>query len=161
AMILALSIGAELIVHDLPRGASVLDRLSQTTATFIFGVPAHAVDLLAELEQRSDPPPLQISGFRISGASVSPAVAGRLLERGIKLQSGYGMTEGGSHHYTLPTDDTALIVGSSGRPFAGHEAKVFAQDNPDREVVSGEIGQIGGRGPSMMLGYFGDQMLTE
>src|SRR6185437_5160796 len=33
--------------------------------------------------------------------------------------------------------------------------------NPDVEAQIGEIGQIGGRGASLMLGYFDDQSATE
>ena len=45
AMIAALAVGGELVVHDLPRGDSLLDRLVETGATFLFGVPTHAIDL--------------------------------------------------------------------------------------------------------------------
>src|ERR1700737_4634972 len=46
ALITALSGGGELVVHDLPRGDSLLDRLEETGAAFLFGVPTHATDLL-------------------------------------------------------------------------------------------------------------------
>jgi len=49
ALVSALGVGGELVVHDLPRGASLLDRLRDTGATFLFGVPTHAIDLLTEL----------------------------------------------------------------------------------------------------------------
>jgi acyl-CoA synthetase len=124
-------------------------------------VPTHAIDLLAELKQRALSKVGMVKGFRISGAPVPPAVAQDLLAHGIVPQSGYGMTEAGSHHYTLPDEDPALIIGSSGKACAGHEAKIFSRDDPDKELPAGEIGQIGGRGASLMLGYFGDQTATE
>ncbi len=161
AMILALAVGGGLVVHDLPRGASLADRLRETGATFLFGVPTHAIDLLAELREHPERRPDRVRGFRVSGASVPPVVAQGLLEQGVVPQSGYGMTEAGSHHYTRPDDDPRLIVESSGRPCAGHEARIFARDDPDRELPAGEIGQIGGRGASTMLGYFDDQAVTE
>ena len=34
-------------------------------------------------------------------------------------------------------------------------------DDPDTEAAIGEVGQIGGRGASLMLGYFDDQAATE
>jgi acyl-CoA synthetase len=76
-------------------------------------------------------------------------------------QSGYGMTETCSHQYTLPTDDAKLIVETSGRACAGYEIRIFRTDDADAEVPVGEIGQIGGRGASLMLGYFDDQAATE
>jgi acyl-CoA synthetase (AMP-forming)/AMP-acid ligase II len=160
AMLLAVSNGAQLVLHDLPRGASLAERVRETGTTFAFGVPTHAIDLLAELSQTGRTLP-ELRGFRISGAAVPPAVAQGLLEAGVMPQSGYGMTEAGSHHYTLPTDDPELIVGSSGRPCSGFETRIFDRENPDRELPPGEVGQIGSRGASLMLGYFDDQHATE
>ncbi|MDR0357979.1 MAG: acyl--CoA ligase [bacterium] len=161
ALVTALAAGAELVVHDLPRGASLADRLRETGATFAFGVPTHAIDLLAELRAEGAGNLPDLLGFRISGAPVPPVVAQGLLDVGVVPQSGYGMTEAGSHHYTLPGDDRAMIVGSSGRPCRGYEVRIFAADNPDQELPPGEVGQIGGRGASLMLGYFDDQAATE
>ena len=76
-------------------------------------------------------------------------------------QSGYGMTETCSHQYTLPTDDPKLIVETSGRACPGYELRIFSTDDPDVEAPPGEVGQIGGRGASLMLGYFDDQTATE
>ncbi len=161
ALITALAVGAELVVHDVPRGASLLDRLSATGASFLLGVPTHAVDLLAELDARGIARVDAIKGFRISGAAAPRAVVAALLQRGIVAQSGYGMTEACSHHYTLPGDDVQRIVETSGRACPGYEVRIWRQDDPDREAPSGEVGQIGGRGASLMLGYFDDQEATE
>jgi acyl-CoA synthetase len=160
-MILALTQGGELVVHDLPRGSSLADRLAETGATFLFGVPTHAIDLLAEVRRRPAGSLDRLTGFRISGAPVPPVVAQELLDRGIVPQSGYGMTEAGSHHYTSPDDAPERIVGSSGRACAGYEVRIFSQEDPDTEVPAGQIGQICGRGASLMLGYFDDQLTTE
>jgi acyl-CoA synthetase len=161
AMVLALTHGGELVVHDLPRGASLADRLAETGATFVFGVPTHAIDLLAELRERGTETLGRLRGFRISGAAVPPVVAQGLLEHGIVPQSGYGMTEAGSHHYTRPDDPPEVIVGTSGRACAAYEVRIVSQEDPDVELPNGEIGQIAGRGASQMLGYFGDQFVTE
>jgi acyl-CoA synthetase len=161
AMVLALTIGGEVVVHDLPREASLADRLRETRATFAVGVPTHAIDLLAELELDPRVALDDLRGMRISGAPVPPAVARGLLDHGVVPQSGYGMTEAGSHHYTRPDDDPDLIAGTSGRPCAGHEARIFSLEDADRPLPPGETGQIGGRGASLMLGYFDDQAATE
>ncbi len=153
--------GGEFIVHDLPRGKSLVDRIIDAGTTFIIGVPTHAIDLLSEIRQRGLKQLGQVKGFRISGASVPPSVAAGLLDHGVVPQSGYGMTEAGSHHYTVPSDDAQTICETSGRACSGYEVKIFAQDDPDRELPAGEAGQIGGRGASLMLGYFDDQEATE
>jgi acyl-CoA synthetase (AMP-forming)/AMP-acid ligase II len=76
-------------------------------------------------------------------------------------QSGYGMTETCSHQYTLPNDPFERIVETCGRACVGYEIRVWRQDDPDTEAAPGEIGEIGGRGASLMLGYFDDQKATE
>ena len=161
ALVTALLVGGELVVHDLPKGAPLLDRILEVGATYLVGVPTHAIDLLDELRKRGLTGLGAVKGFRISGASAPREVVAGLLHYGVVPQSGYGMTEASSHHYTLPTDDPRLIVETSGRVCPGYEIKIWSQDNPDVEVPAGQIGQIGGRGASLMLGYYDDQAATE
>jgi acyl-CoA synthetase len=100
AFVTALAGGGELVVHDLPRGASLLDRLNETGAAFVFGVPTHAHDLSAEIRARGIGRVAGLRGFRISGAAASPSMIAELLHHGVTPQSGYGMTETCSHPYT-------------------------------------------------------------
>jgi acyl-CoA synthetase len=161
SLVMALAAGGQLVVHDLARGASLLDRLTEVGATFLVGVPTHAIDLLNELKSRGSTAPGTLKGFRISGASAPREVVAELLRYGVVPQSGYGMTEAGSHHYTLPTDGPDRIVGTSGRSCDGYEIRIWSKDNPEIELPVGEVGQIGGRGASLMLGYFDDQAANE
>jgi len=161
AMIMALGMGGQIVIHDLPRGASLIDRLIDTGATFLVGVPTHAIDLLAEVKARNLSGIGKLQGFRISGAQAPQELVAELIARGIIPQSGYGMTETCSHQYTLPNDDPKLIVESCGRSCPGYEIRIFDREDPNREVPPRQIGQIGGRGASLMLGYFDDQKSTE
>ena len=161
SLIMALAAGAELVVHDLPRGASALDRIIEVGATFIVGVPTHAMDLLGEMKARKMSSPGSVSGFRISGASAPREVIAELMQTGIVPQSGYGMTEAGSHHYTRIDDGADRVVQTSGRSCDGYEVKIFSQDDINVEMPVGESGQIGGRGASLMLGYFDDQAAND
>ena len=161
AMISAFATGAEIVLHDVARGSSLVDRLVETGATFLFGVPTHAIDILAELRQRGLKRIGRLQGFRISGASAPEEVVAGLIEHGVMPQSGYGMTEACSHHYTLPDDTPERIIRTSGRACSGYEVRIWSTEDPDQEVPVGEIGQIGGRGASLMLGYFDNQEATE
>lgn len=161
AMIMALGMGGQIVVHDLPRGASLVDRLIETGATFLVGVPTHAIDLLAEVKARNLSGIGKLQGFRISGAQAPQELVAELIARGIIPQSGYGMTETCSHQYTLPNDDPKLIVESCGRSCPGYEIRIFDREDPNRELPPRQIGQIGGRGASLMLGYFDGQRSTE
>lgn len=160
-IVMACETGCELVLPDLPRGASLLDRVIATGTTFLVGVPTHAIDLLAEIRKRGEARVGALRGFRISGAAAPQKVVADLLAHGVTPQSGYGMTEACSTHYTLPGDPPALITGSSGRCAPGYDVRVFSRDDPDRELPAGEVGQIGGRGTSLMLGYYDDQASTE
>jgi acyl-CoA synthetase len=161
ALITALAGGGELVLHDLPRGSSLLDRLDETGANFLFGVPTHAIDLLTEMRARGVESLPEVLGFRVSGAAAPPQVIRELISRGVVLQSGYGMTETCSHQYTLPDDRAERIAETCGRACDGFEVHIWRRDDPDVEAAPGEIGQIGGRGASLMLGYFGDQTATQ
>jgi acyl-CoA synthetase len=161
SLIMALAVGGELVVHDLPRGASTLDRMIEVGATFIVGVPTHAMDLLGEMKARKMTSPGAVRGFRISGASAPREVIAELIETGVLPQSGYGMTEAGSHHYTRMNDGADRVVQTSGRACDGYEVKIFSNDDVNVEMPVGEAGQIGGRGASLMLGYFDDQSAND
>jgi acyl-CoA synthetase (AMP-forming)/AMP-acid ligase II len=161
ALITALAAGGELVVHDLPRDGSTLDRLKETGAEFLFGVPTHAIDVLSEMQARGAQHLGAVRGFRISGAATPAPVIAELMQYDIVPQSGYGMTETCSHQYTLPDDRPERIADTCGRACAGYEIRIWRQDDPDTEAAPGEIGEIGGCGASLMLGYFDDQQATE
>jgi len=161
ALVTAFAGGGELVVHDLRSGGSLIARLQETAAKFLFGVPTHAIDLLTEIRARGARHVGAVRGFRISGAAAPAPVVAELMQYGIVPQSGYGMTETCSHQYTLPDDPPERIVETCGRACAGYEIRIWRQDDPDTEAAPGEIGEIGGRGASLMLGYFDDQQATE
>ena len=144
AMVLALFVGGLLVLHDLPRKASLLARLRETRTTFAFGVPTHAIDLVGEIEAAGGVALPELKGFRISGASAPPNLVSKLFGYGIVPQSGYGMTEACSHHYTMPDDAPAVVATTSGRACAGYEVAIFDVDDPTIQLRTGMVGQIGG-----------------
>ncbi|MFG1347963.1 class I adenylate-forming enzyme family protein [Xanthobacter autotrophicus DSM 431] len=153
--------GAELVVNDAPRGQSPLDRIIETEATYVMGVPTHAIDLLGEIERRGLGGIGNVRTFYLAGAAIPMEVARRFLGYGVKPQNIYGMTENGSHQYTLPDDDVETMVRTCGKACAAYEVRIFKADNHDLEAAPGEMGEIGGRGACLMLGYFGNQSATE
>jgi acyl-CoA synthetase (AMP-forming)/AMP-acid ligase II len=161
ALVMTLAVGGQLVVNDLLRGQSLVDRLNEVGATFLFGVPTHAIDVLRELRAHTGAGVPTLKGFRISGAAAPPEVIEELLQFGILPQSGYGMTETCSHQYTLPTDTPKRIAETCGHACPGYEIRIWDRSDANLELPAGEIGQIGGRGASLMLGYFDDQASTE
>ncbi|RJF91754.1 class I adenylate-forming enzyme family protein [Noviherbaspirillum saxi] len=153
--------GLELVVNDLPDGMKPIDWILETGATYVMGVPTHAMDILAEARRRGLEKLGKVKVFYMAGAAIPREIAQGFLNRGILPQNVYGMTENGSHQYTLPSDNADTIVGTCGRACAAYEVTLWNQDNPDIGVKPGEIGEIGGRGGSLMLGYFNNQSATE
>lgn len=161
AVMTALMAGAELVIHDTPRGESLVDRLSETRVEYLIGVPTHAIDIIAELKRRGLKRLGKVRAFRVSGAASPPNIMHELISLGVEPQSGYGMTENNSHQYTRPGDDPAIIAGTCGRACEGYEIRIFDPENPSRELPPGQVGLVAGRGACLMLGYFDDQRATE
>lgn len=153
--------GAELVMTNLRAGKQALDRILETGATYVMGVPTHAMDILQAMRDGNVSSLGEVSTFYMAGAAIPQEVAQRFLSLGVTPQNVYGMTENGSHNYTIPSDSADTIVSTCGRACRGYEVRLWNRDNPDVEAEIGEVGEIGGRGGLLMLGYFGNQVATE
>lgn len=153
--------GCRFVTDDPPAGKSRLDWIAETGATYVLGVPTHAMDILAEQKKLGHRNLGNVSVFYMAGAPIPPTVAMAFVEQGIKPQNVYGMTENSSHQYTHPSDAPETIVGSCGRGGQAYEVRLFDPNDSDREIGPGEVGHIGGRGAALMLGYFNNQDATE
>ncbi len=153
--------GCELVLTDRCSGIAPIDWIEQTGATYVMGVPTHAIDLLRAMDARGRPGLGRVSVFYMAGSPIPRDIATRFLRLGITPQNVYGMTESGSHQYTRPTDDAEVITGTCGVSCSGYEIRLWKQDERDVPAGPGEIGEIGGRGAVLMLGYFADQAATE
>ncbi|MFM0201736.1 class I adenylate-forming enzyme family protein [Paraburkholderia fungorum] len=153
--------GLELIMSDPSKGAAGLDWIVETEADYVMGVPTHAMDVLADLKKRGLARLGNVKTFYMAGSAIPRDVAQRFMSLGVTPQNVYGMTENGSHNYTRPSDTADTIVSTCGRPCNGYEIKLWKQDDIDVEAEPGEIGEIGGRGAVLMLGYFNNQAATE
>lgn len=153
--------GLELVIHNPAIHKSALDRVLETGATYVMGVPTHAMDILSEMRERNIGKLGNVRSFYMAGSPIPREVAQRFLDQGITPQNVYGMTENGSHQYTLPSDNGATIVSTCGRACRGYEIRIFDQENPDIELENGQVGEIGGKGGLLMLGYYDNQDATE
>jgi acyl-CoA synthetase len=153
--------GLELVVNAPPPGRTPLDWILETGATYVMGVPTHAMDILAELRRRRLERLGAVKVFYMAGSPIPRETAQAFLDRGVLPQNVYGMTENGSHQYTLPSDEPRTIVETCGRACGAYEIRIWDQENPDIEAPPGDIGEIGGRGACLTLGYFDNQQATE
>jgi acyl-CoA synthetase len=161
AFAVALTAGGEFVVHTPSDVAGTFDRVVETGVTFLLGVPTHALDLLGEVQRRGARALGAVRTFEIGGAAVPPSLVSELLSIGVITQNAFGMTENHSFQYTRPDDPVDTIALTCGRPADGMEIKLWHENDRDAEVAAGAIGEIGVRGASLMLGYFGDQAGTE
>lgn len=157
----AMVAGMELVVDDPPPGFSKLDWVIESGATYVMGVPTHAMDMLAEQKARGIDRLGAVTLFYMAGAPIPPATAEAFLAQGIKPQNIYGMSENSSHQYTHPQDDAETVCSTCGTGGKAYGIRIYEQENPDVEVPAGTIGQIGGMGGCLMLGYFDNQAATE
>jgi acyl-CoA synthetase len=153
--------GLELVVNAPPPDRTALDWILETGATYVMGVPTHAMDILVELRRRELDRLGAVKVFYMAGSPIPRETAQAFLDIGVVPQNVYGMTENGSHQYTLPSDDPRTIVETCGRACAAYEIRIWDKDNPDIPAAPGEVGEIGGRGACLTLGYFDNQQATE
>ena len=121
--------GGEFVVHtplDAPR---MFDRVVETNATFLLGVPTHALDLLAEVRRRSMKTLGSVKAFEIGGSAVPPALVRDLFEIGVTTQNAFGMTENHSFLYTGRT-----IRPMSSRQAAASRLKAWRSSSGARTV---------------------------
>jgi acyl-CoA synthetase len=157
----AMSAGMELVVNSPPKGMTPLDCIVATGASYVMGVPTHAMDILAEMRRRGLDRLGRVKTFYMAGSVIPREVAQAFLDRGVTPQNVYGMSENSSHQYTLPSDSPETIVATCGKACAAYEIRLWDPENPDIEVPPGAVGEIGGRGACLMLGYFDNQRATE
>jgi len=153
--------GGQLVTNHAPSGMSRLDWIVETEATYVLGVPTHAMDILADQRKRGMARIGKVSTFYMAGSPIPEVVARAFVDQGIIPQNVYGMTENSSHQYTHPDDPKEVWVSTCGRGGPGYGVRIWDPENPDRELPRGKTGEIGGRGAAMMLGYYGNQSATE
>ena len=153
--------GCQLVTNSPPVGIGVLDWLLATKATYVMGVPTHAMDVLAEQQARGLDRLGDVKVFYMAGTAIPPSVAQEFFRQSIKVQNVYGMTENSSHQYTHPDDSEEITATTCGRGGPAYEVRIFDPADEDKEVPRGTIGHVGGRGAALMLGYFANQHATE
>ncbi len=153
--------GGELVTDDPPAGRHRLDWIVETGATYVMGVPTHAMDILDEQKRRAMPRIGRVRAFYMAGSPIPEIVAKAFVDQGITPQNVYGMTECSSHQYTHPDDPRDVWISTCGRGGPAYEVRIWDPEHPDRELPQGRTGEIGGRGAAMMLGYFANQSATE
>ena len=149
-------LGGTYILHPAFDAGHVIEELERSKVTHMVMVPSQIIALLnhpafaprklASLEMiQSVGAPLHLEYKH----RLNEALPGRFYEL-------YGLTEG--FMTVLDRDDAVRKAGSVGAPIGFYEMRILGEDA--QEVPAGQIGEICGRGPLMMAGYYKRPDLT-
>ena len=139
----------------LPRfeAKQALRTLQRVKATAMPGVPTMFQALLDHPQlARTDFSSLRIC---ISGGAPLPLPLKAKWEAqtGARLVEGYGLTETSGVASTNPYEGEER-VGTIGQPLPGTRMKLLDRENPAKDAVDGEPGELAIQGPQVMQGYW-------
>jgi long-chain acyl-CoA synthetase len=154
-----ISLGDVISLHQRFDVTAVLNDIEKKRATIFPGVPTMWIAMASDpgLESR-DLSSLVSAG---SGGAPLPVEVARVFESktGLKLKSGWGMTETcspGTAHPVVGPDKP----GSIGLMMPGIELDVVSLDDPAKVLATGETGEIRIKGPNVTRGYWNREKET-
>lgn len=154
-----LYLGATSILLRAPDAGVMLATIEAERVTKLFAPPTVWISLLRHPD--FDKHDLSSLAKGYYGASIMPTpVIEELLTRlpGLGLWNFYGQTEMAPVATVLKPADQLRKLGSAGKPAINVETRVV--DDKDRDVATGELGEIVHRSPQAMLGYYEDDAKT-
>jgi long-chain acyl-CoA synthetase len=110
------------------------------------GVRKYRIDSIKACISGSDPLPVEVQ------ETFEKLTRGRLVE-------GYGLTEASPITHANPLSENRR-VGTIGIPLPSTEARVVDLKRREKEVRTGQIGEMAVRGPQVMMGYWKDAKAT-
>ena len=151
-----LYLGATFVLHKAFDARAYMKAVAEERVTHVMMVPSQIVSLLDNPDfHEKHLPSLQMIGS--VGAPLHLEHKQELTRRfPNRLYELYGLTEG--FVTILDRDDATRKTGSVGVPPAFFEIRIL--DDDGRDVVKGAVGEITGRGPLMMPGYYERPDLT-
>lgn len=153
--------GGTVVVVRRGRPEFVLEAMLRTGATFLAGVTATFAKLLQHLEEH-DPTALDGSPLRLcisGGEPRNEPVFSRWSElTGVGVLDAYCASECLPLITYDPTTDPMPRIGSAGKVVPRSRIRIIDPDG--REVSPGQVGELLGSGPGVMLGYWREPELT-
>ena len=151
-MLLGLSIGAEMTLHQRFDTHTTVDTIAQQGITVFFGVPTMFV-ALATYDALTREQLTSLKFCNSGGAPIAIESYRRFVDKAqCRLLEGWGMTETCGVG-TLSTGSGVHPVGSCGIPVAGAEVR-FIDIQTGEPVALGAHGELCIRGPNVMTGYW-------
>ena len=148
-VLLPLEIGCTINIVEAFSPKTVLSELRDNEITVFMGVPAMLMVMTDVMKKEN----LHFPKLRFvvyGGASAPAKLFNTLLELGLVPTEGYGLTESSPVLLANPVGKGRLL--SCGKPPVGVECRIV--DENDNDVPVGEVGELVGRGPNVMQGYY-------
>jgi long-chain acyl-CoA synthetase len=153
----AMFLGATYVLQESFSPAAFLRAVQEERATHVMMVPSQILALVNAPEFT----PEAVASLEMVGTVGAPLHTEHkeALRRHFdgRLYELYGLTEG--FITILDRNDYARKIGSVGVPAAFCEMRILDEDG--RDVAPGAIGEIAGRGPFLMAGYYNRPELTD
>lgn len=143
--------GGTIVVHRRVDPQQILATIEARGVTSMFAVPA-ILDLMAQHEEFPRTDLSTLRNIVVGGAPVPERVLLALVERGVAVQQGYGLTETAPAVLKLSAEDGMRKVGSAGKPQFLVDVRVVTRDG--RDAQDGEIGEIQTVGPNVIHEYW-------
>lgn len=150
---LAVVLGAEMVLQPRFELKSLLDAAKRKNVTLFPGVPTLFTAINnSPLTKKYDLTSIKLC---LSGGAPLPVEVKSNFEKltGCILVEGYGLTESSPVAAVNPLDRTS-VAGSIGRLVPGTEARFCDLEDPSKDAVPGEKGELCLKGPQVMLGYW-------
>jgi long-chain acyl-CoA synthetase len=149
-------LGGTYILHPAFDAGRVIEEVERSSVTHMVMVPSQIIALLNH--PAFDPRRLaSLEMIQSVGAPLHLEYKNRLnQELPGRFYELYGLTEG--FMTVLDRNDAVRKAGSVGAPIGFYEMRILDEDGHD--VPAGQIGEICGRGPLMMTGYYKRPDLT-
>ncbi|MBM4125344.1 MAG: long-chain fatty acid--CoA ligase [Nitrospira sp.] len=153
---LAIAVGAALVLLPRFQVTEVLEAIARERVTVFPGIPAMYAAI--NNHQRLERYDLRSVRLCLSGAGPLPQAVQDRFESltGAHLVEGYGLTEASPVTHVNPIDSVAQgrPRGSIGLPLSDTAAKIVDAETGERELPTGEVGELLVRGPQVMSGYW-------
>jgi cyclohexanecarboxylate-CoA ligase len=151
-MMMPIVLGTKAVLLDIWNPGVAAQRIQDERATWTMG----ATPFVADFAQHPDVERYDVSTLRMfttAGAPIPRVLVQATMEKfpGLRVVSGWGMSENGLVSTTLPTDPQEKVFGTDGVPVRGMELRIVDEDGapcpPDTE------GRLQARGAANFVGY--------
>ncbi|MET0192517.1 MAG: long-chain fatty acid--CoA ligase [Hyphomicrobiaceae bacterium] len=159
-MLMGIKLGAEIVLHTRFDLETVMKEFEAKKITMFAGVPT-MYTAIANHPKAKEINMTSLKSCGSGGAPLPVEVAQKFFAMtGCNLNEGWGMTE------TSPTGSFTPArgrrkAGSCGMPLPGITLSMRSLDDPDKQVPTGERGELCISGPNVMKGYWHNDSATK